>query len=147
MKNKIQKGCFGYLSYKKKFSTIMTIGMFALSLAIYLMGYITTKSNANLLTVVAVLGCLPASKSAVSMIMYLKAKGASKEDKTVIVTNEDGDYDEIALFPQAEIYKRENKISSEELNSKYLDKTIFVFTVKKDGIDTDRGYKLQIVED
>jgi hypothetical protein len=84
MKNKVQKGDFGYLSYKKKCSAIITIGMFALSLAIYLMGYFTTKTNANLLTVVSVLGCLPASKSAVSMIMYLKAKGASEEDKTVI---------------------------------------------------------------
>lgn len=84
MKNKVQKGQFGYLAYKKKFSTIITFGMFALSLAIYLMGYFTTKTNANLLTVVAVLGCLPASKSAVSMIMFIKAKGASKEDKTAI---------------------------------------------------------------
>jgi hypothetical protein len=82
-----------------------------------------------------------------SKVYWGKLYYFDKEDKTVIVTNEDGDYDEIALFPQAEIYKRENKISSEELNSKYLDKTIFVFTVKKDGIDTDRGYKLQIVED
>lgn len=84
MKRKIKKGDYGYIAYKKKFSTFMTIGMFTLSLAIFIMGYITTKTNANLLTVVAVLGCLPASKSAVSMIMYLKAKGATEEDRTVI---------------------------------------------------------------
>lgn len=84
MKNKVQKGMFGYLSYKKKMSAVMTIGMFALSLAIFVMGYVTTKTNANLLTVVAVLGCLPASKSAVSMIMFLKAKGCSEEDKNEI---------------------------------------------------------------
>ena len=84
MKNKVNKGSFGYLVYKKKFSAIVTIGLFALSLAIFLLGYITTKSNANLLTVVAVLGCLPASKSAVSMIMFLKAKGATVEDKNAI---------------------------------------------------------------
>ena len=71
MKSKVQKGQYGYLSYKKKFSAIVTIGMFALSLAIFIMGYVTTKTNANLLTVVAVLGCLPASKSAVSMLMFL----------------------------------------------------------------------------
>ena len=84
MKSKMQKGSYGYLAYKKKYSIIMTIGMFALSLAIYLMGYFTTKTNANLLTVVAVLGCLPASKSAVSMIMFLKANGATEEDKDAI---------------------------------------------------------------
>ncbi len=84
MKSKIQKGNFGYLAYRKKFSAVVTIGLFVLSLALYLLGYITTKTNANLLTVVAVLGCLPASKSAVGMIMFLKAKGAGEEDKNAI---------------------------------------------------------------
>ena len=96
MKSKVQKGQYGYLSYKKKLSAIITIGMFALSLAIFIMGYVTTKTNANLLTVVAVLGCLPASKSAVSMIMFLKAKGCSEEDKNVVeaaIGSLDGYYD------------------------------------------------------
>lgn len=96
MKRKVQKGKFGYLSYKKKMSIAMTIGMFALSLAIFVMGYVTTKTNANYLTVVAVLGCLPASKSAVSMIMFLKAKGCSEEDKNAIegeIGSLDGYYD------------------------------------------------------
>ena len=62
----------------------MTIGMFAISLAIFIMGYISTKTNANYLTVVAVLGCLPASKCAVSLIMFLKAKECSSEDKDMI---------------------------------------------------------------
>ena len=84
MKKKVLKGSFGYLDYKKKMSAIMTMGMFALSLVIFIMGYITTKTNANYLTVVAVLGCLPASKCAVSMIMFLKAKGCSKEDSNEI---------------------------------------------------------------
>lgn len=84
MKSKVQKGQFGYLSYKKKMTTIITIGMFAISIALYFAGYVTTKSNANLLTVVAILGCLPASKSAVSMIMFLKAKGCNEEDKAAI---------------------------------------------------------------
>ena len=130
MKNKIQKGCFGYLSYKKKFSTIMTIGMFALSLAIYLMGYITTKSNVNLLTVVAVLGCLPASKSAVSMIMYLKAKGASKEDKTVIgdvIGTLDGYYDLYFTgyqknFPTNHLVVTKNSIIAYSSDSKITEK-------------------------
>ncbi len=96
MKNKVQKGMFGYLSNRKKTSALVTFGMFALSLAIFIMGYVTTKTNANYLTVVAVLGCLPASKSAVSMIMYLKAKGCSVEDKAVIdgaIGSLDGYYD------------------------------------------------------
>lgn len=96
MKNKVQKGQFGYLSYKKKLTTIVTIGMFAISIALYFAGYVTTKTNANLLTVVAILGCLPASKSAVSMIMFFKAKGCSMENKEIIekvIGSLDGYYD------------------------------------------------------
>ena len=81
---KIPKGSFGYIAYKKKFTTIITIAMFAISVALYIAGYVTTKTNANALTIVAILGCLPASKSAVSMIMFLKAKGATVEDKNAI---------------------------------------------------------------
>lgn len=43
------------------------------------MGYFTTGTKTNLLTIVAVLGCLPACKSAVIMFMYLKAKSCSGE--------------------------------------------------------------------
>ena len=96
MKNKMKKGEYGYLLYKKKVSIIMTIGMFAISLALYIAGYVTTKTNANLLTVVAVLGCLPASKSAVNMIMFLKAKGCLPKDKEAIdraIDSLDGYYD------------------------------------------------------
>lgn len=81
---RIQKGSFGYLSYKKKSTTIITLLMFAVSLSLYIAGYITTKSNANLLTVVAILGCLPASKSAVNMIMFLKTKECTNEDHEAI---------------------------------------------------------------
>lgn len=70
---KLTKGCFGYLNAKKKWETLKTVIYFALPAAIFLMGYYTTGTKKNLLTVVAVLGCLPASKSAVSLIMYLKA--------------------------------------------------------------------------
>lgn len=78
MKNKYVKGDYLYLENKKKMEIIKTIVFFAISAALYLAGYITTGSNKNYLTIVAVLGCLPASKSAVSMIMYLRAKGCSE---------------------------------------------------------------------
>ena len=75
---RVKKGEYGYLSYEKKVTVIRTILYFALSIALYVIGYVTTKTNKNLLTVVAILGMLPASKSAVNMIMYLKAKGCSE---------------------------------------------------------------------
>ena len=76
-KKKLDKGMFGYFTQEKKWTILRTVLYFALSLAIFLIGYITTKSKVNLMTVVAVLGCLPASKSAVNMIMFLKTKECS----------------------------------------------------------------------
>ena len=48
------------------------------ALSLFIAGYVATKSKTNLLTVVAVLGCLPASKSLVSAVMFLKHHSCSK---------------------------------------------------------------------
>ena len=85
MKNKYTKGDYLYLQQKKKMEIGKTVLFFAVSAALYLAGYIATGSNKNYLTIVAILGCLPASKSAVSMIMYLKAKGCSEETYDAIL--------------------------------------------------------------
>lgn len=79
MKHKYTKGEYLYLQNKKKAEILKTIVFFGISAALYLAGYITTGSNKNYLTIVAILGCLPASKSAVSMIMNLKIKGCSEK--------------------------------------------------------------------
>ena len=71
------KGNFGYLSAKRIQVIIRTVLFFGISAALYAAGYITTGSNKNLLTIVAVLGLLPASKSLVNMIMLLRATGCS----------------------------------------------------------------------
>ncbi len=78
------KGNYGYLKNKRNQVLVMTILMFAVSMSLLAAGIITTGSNKNLLTIVAVLGCLPACKSAVSLIMYCKAAGCSIETKEVI---------------------------------------------------------------
>lgn len=80
MKTKIPKGEKGYLEYQKKNTVIRTVILFALSFAIFLTGLISTGQKENLLTLVAVLGCLPASRSAVGMIMVLRYKGIKDED-------------------------------------------------------------------
>ena len=59
---KIAKGQYGYMDKQRKRVIITTISYYAISLAIFAMGYITTGSKRNLLTIVAVLGLLPASK-------------------------------------------------------------------------------------
>lgn len=85
---RVVKGNYGYLAAKTKQMIFRTILLFGISLAIFIMGYVTTKTKQNLLTIVAVLGCLPACKSAVSLIMYLRAKGCSSEAKDAIAPQE-----------------------------------------------------------
>ena len=76
---KIKKGDYGYLMHQRKIEILKTIVLFAISIAIYAAGYISAGSRENLFTVVAVLGMLPASKSAVSMIMFLRFQTGSRE--------------------------------------------------------------------
>lgn len=81
---KVSKGQYGYHSYLRKINTIKTVIFFAVSIALFVAGYMQTGTRNNVLTVVAILGCLPASKSAVNMIMAFRAKGCSKEAAEVI---------------------------------------------------------------
>lgn len=78
------KGNFGYISAKRCHVIIRTILFFAISLAIFIAGYVTTGTRKNLLTVVAVLGCLPACKSLVNMIMFIRADGCSEKVKEIL---------------------------------------------------------------
>lgn len=66
------KGMRNYLNTQKKYEILRTVLYFAISLSLFVAGYIATKSKLNLLTIVAVLGCLPACKSMVGMIMFLR---------------------------------------------------------------------------
>ncbi|MCD7955834.1 MAG: hypothetical protein LUG93_08840 [Lachnospiraceae bacterium] len=71
---KTAKGNWGYIKYEKKKRFLITFFMFLLPLGIYIIGYLTVKSRLNLFTVIAILGCLPACRSAVGLIMMLMQK-------------------------------------------------------------------------
>lgn len=73
------RGTENYLNTQKKYEIIRTLLYFGISAALLTAGYLQTKSRLNLLTVAAVLGCLPASKSAVSAIMFLRFKSCAPE--------------------------------------------------------------------
>lgn len=68
----MQKGSYGFHKKKKQYELLKTLLLFAIVVAVYLTGLFATGSNKNLMTIVAVLGVLPASKSAVSMLMFLR---------------------------------------------------------------------------
>lgn len=74
------KGTKDYLKTQKNYEIARTILYFAISIILFVAGWIATGSRENLLTIVAVLGCLPACKSAVDMIMFLRYKGCTPEN-------------------------------------------------------------------
>lgn len=65
---KVLKGNPGYLDYKKKAEILRTVIYFALVAAVFFLGYSQAHTKKNLLTIVAILGCLPASKALVGVI-------------------------------------------------------------------------------
>lgn len=71
----VPKGSYGYIKNRKIYTALRTVLFFSISAALYIAGIVKTGSNKNLLTIVAVLGCLPACKSAVNFILFLRAKG------------------------------------------------------------------------
>lgn len=78
MKKQI-KGQFGYLSYTRKKQIIITIVLFAVSFSLLFGGWMLVHTKKNLLTIVAVLGMLPACKFLVTSILYLRAHGTGEE--------------------------------------------------------------------
>lgn len=76
---KVQKGDYGYIKAQKKKRVLITAVLFAIPVAIFLTGYFQTGTRNNLFTFVAIMGCLPASKSAVGMIMILLQKPLDAE--------------------------------------------------------------------
>ena len=76
---KVKKGSYGYIRYAKIKTFLITFVLFAIPLVIYVTGYIQTKTRLNLFTFVAILGCLPACKSLVGLIMILMQKSMPEE--------------------------------------------------------------------
>lgn len=73
------KGTENYLNTQKKYEVLRTVILFAVSLSLFAAGWIQTGTRANLLTIVAVLGFLPASRSLVNTIMFLRFQSCSSE--------------------------------------------------------------------
>lgn len=71
---KCEKGTPGYLREKLKTEILRTAVYFAIVAAVFLLGYSQTHSKKNLLTVVAVVGCLPACKALVGVITRIPYK-------------------------------------------------------------------------
>ena len=74
------KGTNGYIKKRKILLLLLLIGIVALSLGLFLCGYLTTGTKKNLLTVLSILGVLPAAKCLVNLVLFLPHKSL---DETV----------------------------------------------------------------
>lgn len=84
------KGARRYLDTQKKYEILRTALYFGVSLALFAAGFLQTGSRGNLLTVVAVLGCLPASKSAVAAVMFLRFRSCAEQTASQIEAHSQG---------------------------------------------------------
>lgn len=75
----IQKGHPGYIKAQKTKYLMWTIAEFAIVIALVILGYIKTGSRLNLFTVIAIVGCLPASKMLVEFIAMAPHKSIEPE--------------------------------------------------------------------
>lgn len=89
---KIKKGNPGYIEKRKQNRILKTVLQFGIVIALLILGVAQTNTRLNLLTLVAVLGCLPASKSLVEVIMLFPhhsiemAKADEIREKTSDIT-------------------------------------------------------------
>lgn len=73
------KGEAGYIRKQKRFLIFKTIIQFGVVAALFVLGLVQTKTRLNLLTIVAILGCLPAAKTLVQLIVIIPFKSISEE--------------------------------------------------------------------
>ncbi len=76
----INKGQFEYIKNKKRQRAIVCAVCFLLVLAVFLTGYFSTGSRENILTVMAILGVLPAAKFAATLCMMLPYHSQAREE-------------------------------------------------------------------
>lgn len=86
---KVTKGDAGYIDAQKKKMIMITAAEFAAVGILLLIGYLTEGSRMNILTVVAVLGCLPASKALVGVITIFPYHSVEKKRADEVIGKTD----------------------------------------------------------
>lgn len=73
-KQKIRKGDYGYFRAEKKKQLLITFLLFAVPLGIFFSAWAYHGSRLTIWTVISVVGCLPACKALVNLIMILRCR-------------------------------------------------------------------------
>ncbi len=75
----VQKGKFGYLKAQRKKQLLITAILYAAPLLLFFTGLWQTGTRKNLFTMIAIVGCLPACKWTVNLVMLFLQKPITKE--------------------------------------------------------------------
>ncbi len=78
--DKKTKGEWGYINYQRKRVLLITLVLYVCAVGMYLLGYFTLHTNKSIWSILAILAVLPASKSMVNLIMFLRFKSLDKGD-------------------------------------------------------------------
>ncbi len=73
------KGEPGYLKRQRSYELARTILIFGIAFGIFGAGYALTGTRGNIFTIMAVLMCLPGSKSLVETIMFFRYRGCPED--------------------------------------------------------------------
>lgn len=68
---KVQKGTNGYIDNKKLRQSLYVLFILAVAIGLFVIGYVSTGSSQNLLTVVAVLAVLPGAKALIHLFLFI----------------------------------------------------------------------------
>ncbi len=102
---RIYKGQFEYIKKRKLQLGLLSVGCFLLVFALLITGYISTGTKENLLTMVAILGVLPAAKFAATFFIIFPHHSQTKEDFDLVQQN-CGD----AIFYTDVLFSTEKKV-------------------------------------
>lgn len=72
------KGEWGYTDAHKRSQILKTFLFFLIPISIFVLGYVTTGTKRNYFTILAIVGCLPACKEMVNVLMFLKRRSMPK---------------------------------------------------------------------
>lgn len=131
MKNRVQKGSFGYILYNRKSSIIRSVISVGACLVIFLTGLIINHTNKNAFSIIAALGCLPAGWSVVNMVMFLRAGSCSESAHAEIEKHKAG---LLILYDLEMTSEKENYAISA---ATVLDKNVCCYTEDPDLDETD----------
>ena len=85
---RIAKGNIGYIKSERLYKALTTLILFIIPLGALIIAWIIYGTNKNIITVIALVGCLPACRSLVNLIMFFTIKPLPEEISEKIKAHE-----------------------------------------------------------